>query len=268
MREAPPADLDCLWIGGHLGWLPRLCLSTWVRHGHRVTLWAYEPIDDVPDGVNVEPGQAILPATAITRHRKTGSVSLFSNRFRYHLLSRRATTWLDTDVVLLRPLDRRDPYLFGRQDAEFINTAVLRLPGESPVLADLKAFADARVPVPAWWSPIRKGLQRALGVVGMHQRAPDMGWGTFGPRALTDAIRRHELDQCAAPPEVFYPLGWREAALFYGPAAAVDARITPATVALHLWQSTDWMRAQGDAPPPEGSFLAEMCTRYAIDCRS
>ncbi len=262
------SDLHALWIGRRLGWLVRLCLSSWISHGHRVTLWAYEPIDDVPDGVNVESAQAILPVTTIVRHRATGSFSLFSNRFRYHLLTRQAATWLDTDVVLLRPLQGRDPYLFGWQQPDVINGAVLRLPGDSPVLSDLKKLADAKVPMPPWWSRKRKFLQLARAAVGLHQRKEDMIWGTFGPRALTDAIRRHRLDELAAPQEVYYPVSWDETGLFYGPAAGVQARITPATVAVHLWHSSEAMRVHGHASPPAGSFLAEMCARYGIDCRS
>lgn len=268
MIDASVAELDTLWIGGHLGWLPRLCLSSWIGHGHRVTLWAFEPIDDVPDGVTVEAAQAILAATAIVRHRASGSLSLSSNRFRYHLLSNRATTWVDTDVILLRPLQGRDPYLFGWQERDIVNGAVLRLPRDAPVLADLKAFADAPVPIPAWWSGLHKGVQRARAALGLHQRPEDMRWGTFGPFAITDAMRRHGLIAFASPQDVFYPVGWRDAALFYGPAIGVHAKITPATIAVHLWQSTDWMRAHADTPPPEGSFLAEICARYSIDCRS
>jgi hypothetical protein len=114
-----PAEIHSLWIGERLSWIELVSLRSWLEHGHQVTLWCYDPIEGVPNGICTADAGTILPKTSIIRHRQTRSVALFSNRFRYHLLRRTAATWLDSDMVLLRPLNDTSPYLFrlGNGDA-------------------------------------------------------------------------------------------------------------------------------------------------------
>ena len=262
-------DLHSLWIGPRLTWLERLCLVSWLAHGHRVVLWTYRTVEMMPADMEVRNAREILPGSVIRRHRPSGSVSLFSNRFRYHLLQRYPVTWLDTDVLLVRPLTHQLPYLFAWEVQESICNAVLRLPSGSPVLRDLMALTDAHVPVPQWW-PLKDRLrQRLRGLVRRHEPPESMRWGTFGPRALTEALRRHHLTDQAQPSDVFYPVLWKEAALFWESPDVVEARLTDRTLAVHLWSTssliaTPEMAEKRNAPPPIGSWIGEKCAAYGI----
>jgi len=265
------SNLHSLWIGPRMTWLEQLCLASWIAHGHRAVVWAYQPIEGLPRGVEVRNAREFLPEEAIVLHRFSGSVAMFSNRFRYHLLQRYPVTWMDTDMLLLRPLAIDAPYLFGRETADSICSAVLRLPSGSRPLRDLVAYTDARVPVPPWWPLKDRIRQRALGVVGRHQRAEDMTWGSFGPRALTDALQRHHLSDRALPSEVFYPILWEETALFYQPKDVVAARLTGETIGVHLWSTGGLLarpetKAVRSAPPPTWSWIAEQCAGLGVDC--
>lgn len=265
-----PCNLHSLWIGKDLTWLEQLCLTSWCAQGHKVVVWTYHPVDGIPDGVEVRDGREILPESAIAYHRFSGSVALFSNRFRYHLFQRQEPTWLDTDVILLGPLTDPSPYLFAWETADSICNAVLRLPGNSPVLLDLLALTDAGVPVPHWW-PLKDRLgQHLLGLVRRHKTAEDMDWGTFGPRALTETLRRHQLSSRALPKETFYPLVWTEAALFYAHAEIVEARLTAQTVAVHLWSTSSLLAVHGmlekrRVAAPVSSWIGEKCRAYGIN---
>jgi hypothetical protein len=267
------SDLHSLWIGPRVTRLEQLCLASWLAHGHRAVVWAYQPIEGLPPGVDVRDARELLPEAAIVVHRLSGSASLFSNRFRYHLLRRHPVTWFDTDILLLRPLAIDTPYLFGWETADSICTAVLRLPSGSRALGDLIAYADARVPVPPWWPLKDRIRQRARGIVGRHERAEDLEWGSFGPRALTDALRRHRLTGRAQATEAFYPVHWDETALFYQPNDVLAARLTERTVAVHLWSTgsliaTPAMKPVRAAPPPAGSWIAAQCAAHGVDCGS
>jgi hypothetical protein len=268
MNQLP--DLHSFWVGPRLTWLEQLCVTSWLAHGHRAVLWTYQPVAGVPAGVDIRDGRELLPETAITYHRFSGSVSLFSNRFRYHLLQQRGVTWVDMDVFLLRPLADTSPHLFGWEAEDSICSAVLRLPGGSPVLRDLIALTDARVPVPHWW-PLRERLrQRLRGLAGAHVAAEDMRWGTFGPTALTQTLRRHRLTDRALPRDTFYPLNWKETALLFEPPDVVEARLSAATVAVHLWSSggftaTPELMALRNAPIPLHSWIGGKCAAYGID---
>lgn len=261
--------LHSLWIG-RLTWLEQLCLTSWCAQGHKVILWTYGRLDGVPEGVEVRDGREILSEAAIAFHRVSGSVSLFSNRFRYHLFQRYNATWLDTDVILLDPLVNASPYLFAWESPDSICSAVLRLPSSSPVLFDLLALADAGVPVPHWW-PLKNRLrQRLLGLVRRHEAPEDMDWGTFGPRALTETLSHHHLSSRALPKETFYPLAWTEAALFYADAKIVEARLSAQTVAVHLWSTSSRLAVPGMlerrlAAAPVSSWIGEKCKAYGIN---
>jgi hypothetical protein len=256
-------DLHTLWIGPHLTWLERLSLRSWLEHGHRVILWRYEPIEGVPAGVQLADAEAILPKSSITHHRETGSVAFFSNRFRYHLLRQQPATWLDADIVLLRPLDSARPHLFGWETPTSICNAVMRLPSESPVLKDLIRLTEAAVPVPGWWALKYRLRQRIRGLIGCQHRGEDMNWGSFGPRALTYFIERRNLADCALSIETFYPIHWGDFLLFFASPDAVSARLTDKSIGVHLWSSS-YIRERRYEPPPANSWLAVMCDRYAI----
>jgi len=264
------SDLHSLWIGPRLSWLEQLCLASWLAHGHRAILWTYQAVDEIPHGVEVRNAREILPESAITFHRSSGSVSLFSNRFRYHLFQRHQATWVDTDVLLLRPLADPSPYLFAWEVPGSICGAVLRLPSNSLALLDLLTLTGARAPVPHWWPLKARIRQRMRGLVRRHQPAEDMPWATFGPRALTETLRRHRLTDRALRSEVFYPFLWTETALLYGPADLVEARLTESTVAAHLWSTSSLLATpevaeKRNAPPPSGSWIAGKCVIYGID---
>jgi hypothetical protein len=224
-------------------------------------VWAYGPIEGLPREVEVRDARELLPEEAIVLHRFSGSVAMFSNRFRYHLLQRYPVTWFDMDVLLLRPLTIDTPYLFGWETADSICNAILRLPHGSRPLRDLVAYTDARVPVPPWWPLEKRIQQRVLGIIGRHERAEDMPWGSFGPRAVTNALRRHRLTDRALPANVFYPVLWEHTALFYQPKDILTARLAAETIAVHLWSTgsllaTPEMRQMRAAPPPAGSWIA------------
>ena len=52
-------ELHSLWIGPRLTWLEQLCLVSWLAHGHRAVLWTYEPVENLPPGVEVgTPGKS------------------------------------------------------------------------------------------------------------------------------------------------------------------------------------------------------------------
>jgi hypothetical protein len=263
------AEIHSLWIGQRLSWIELVSIHSWLEHGHPVTLWCYEPIESVPKGVFVADAATILPKTSIIRHRQTQSVSLFSNRFRYHLLTRFPATWLDSDVVLLRPLNDPSPYLFGWEMATRIGTAVLRLPSDSAVLSDLRSFTDARVAVPPWW-PLKGRLkQHVKGLIGRHRRAEYMDWGTFGPKALTHFLSRRGLARQAMPIEAFYPVSWLDVSLFFAMPDALSSCLTAKTIGVHLWSASivtgvDGQKPWGTALPPANSWLGAICKRYDI----
>lgn len=248
--------LPCLslWIGDSLGAVERACAKSVLRQGHRLALYCYAAPDGVPAGVELRDAAQILPEARIVRHRG-GSVSLFSNLFRYALLRRGLGTWIDCDVYLVRPLDDSADYLMGRERGGHIGTAVLRLPADSPLLPPLLEIFDEKQVMP--WLHWRARLQArwrliTTGRVGVEK----LPWGSCGPLALTWLARAHRLDHHAAPSDVYYPVPYDKADWILEPGRTLEEATTPATVSIHLFNEK--IRGFKNQPAPPGSVLARL----------
>lgn len=186
------ALLNTLWIGGPLSELERLCLYTWLHHGHPVNLYTYDAPRNAPTGVELRDAREVLPESRIFRYaedshsayeKMPGGYGAFANLFRYHLLYRVGGWWLDTDVALLRRLDFDDPCVFAPEHADLLNNAVLKMPHHSHLAAHLVARAEA---------------------AGERQR-----FAETGPPLLTELANNLGLHGYAHPRERFYPHHWR-----------------------------------------------------------
>ena len=240
-----------LWIGARLGALERACMLSVLRQEHSLTLWTYEPVDAVPAGVEQADAAGIVPASSILRH-SSGSVSLFSNWFRYELQRRGLGTWLDSDVYLLQPIEMEAPYLLIEEARGWINGGILRMPSNSPALPPLVGiFERPRVPR---WLPLRTRV--AAHLRRLRTGRTDLSrlpWGSCGPRALTAVARRCGLASLAHPPEIYSPVPWQEAEWIADPAVPLERWTGPSTRAVHLWNER--IKHLKDRPAPPGSFL-------------
>lgn len=248
---APVCNL--LWVGPALGPVERASLRSFLEVGHPVRLWAYEPVAGVPDGVEVRDAAEVVPAAAVAPYRAARALTVVANRFRYALQRAGLGLWADCDVLCLRPLPDA-PIVLGRQDARRLNNAVLRLPADHPVVADLLAMFRTPRFVPPWarW---RHRVRYALGYrLRRGYGLADLRWGTTGPGALTYYAARHGLTGLASPEDVFYPVGLRDADALIDPdPRAVTRRLTPRSLCIHLWHRA---LAEQPGPPPPTSFLA------------
>lgn len=225
-----------------------------LRQGHEVTLYAYGPVNGVPDGVDLRDASDVLPEGRIIRHRG-GSPALFANWFRYELQRRALGTWIDCDIYLLAPLDGEAPYLFGEEEPGRINTGILRLPTDSPLLEPLLALFEERNVPP--WLPPRSRMAAWIRLLSSGRSGlSHMPWGSAGPNALSYLARRKGLDCWARPPEVFYPARWQDALWITDPAIRLEDVVGPSTVSIHLWNER--IKAVKDSPCAPGSFLARL----------
>ena len=249
-----------LWIGPALGAVERACLRSWLRHGHRAALYCYEPPAGVPAGIELRDAAAILPRDKVVRHH-SGSVSLFSNWFRYELLRRALGTWLDTDAYLLKPLESSRPYLLGEYEPGRLNGGVLRMPPDSPLLPPLIAlFEEKQVPA---WLPWRSRLAAQWRLrTGGRSGVSEMPWGSTGPEALTALAHEMGLAGEAVPPAILYPVPWQQADWVRDPAVRLEDRISAETVSVHLWNER--IKHFKAVPAAAGSFLARLQAEGAL----
>ena len=244
---------NMLWIGPSLSRLERACMRSVLRQGHSLRLWCYAEPAGVPRGVVTADASVILPEERIVRHH-TGSVSLFSNWFRYELQRQGKGIWLDSDIYLLKPIPDSE-LLLTMCDERWISSAPLCLPPDSPILPPLLDLFEAPC-VPAWlhWRPKLAARWRAI-VTGRVDLSK-MTWGIAGPQAVTEMARRHGVAHLASPPATYHPFHWQEAEWVVDPCHTLEQRVTEETVGVHLWN--ECIKAFKERPAPSGTFLARL----------
>jgi hypothetical protein len=178
--------------------------------------------------------------------------------------------WLDTDVLLIKPLPQDDGYIFGWQDEDLICGAVLCLPQNSSVVDELCDFVAQDYPIPPFYDEATRLALEQKSESGHPVSAEEMQWGVHGPHALTYFIRKNGILRLSRPREVFYPVYHSEAHLLLSSNDEVKKLLTPRTVAVHLWNlalhQLQEKNPNGQLILERGSFL-EKFAREQLDYR-
>jgi len=249
------------WHGPPLSRLERLCLSSFVANGHRLNLFVYEEPKGVPEGVEVVDAASILSPELLFKHRRTGSVGIFADWFRYRLLRTQGGIWADTDVVCLKPLRFKAPEVFAWQDDHTINNAILGLPPGHELAAWMDACCENPnrvLPYDSWKLRLRKWRRRVL----QGNRRERIRWGEYGPKGFTLAARHFGFASLALPASTFYPVtceDWRSLFTSGAEAAWLDS-----AHAVHLWNNMLGQEPgfDKDRAFPADSAYERLCARY------
>jgi len=238
------ATFRSFWHGGPLTPLERLCITSFLAHGHGFLLYAYEDVANVPEGCLVHDARDVLPRERLFAHRSplhAGSVAGFTSLFRYALLHEVGGWWADTDVLCLSGDVPGGEYVFAAQDEGLYNVAVVRLPAGS----ELARLARDRA------------LERA---------GPDAPWAFLGPGVFTALVHELGLEDRAVPTSAIYPLHWREALDVLDPEQSERiAEQTSEATFVHLWNEV--LRCSNvlkTVKPPADSYLARLYERFGV----
>ncbi|WP_134682221.1 hypothetical protein [Paracoccus ravus] len=255
-------SLATLWVGDWLGPIELASAASFLRMGNPLTVYSYTPIANLPPGVMARDASEVLPARQIAVYAREGSPSLHSNFFRFALMRNTDHTWVDLDMIALQPFEFEGERIYGYEKEDQVNCAVLRLPKDSPVLADLsKLNAETR-----GVAPHIQGLRRAkywAKTLGRGVPIDQWPWGSTGPRALTAYLRKHDELRYALPLEVLYPILTKDCRRFITPGDLTDASFGPQTRAVHLTASNinKLLAKEGLTEIPEDSFLGQHVAR-------
>lgn len=240
-------DVSTLWIGGAMGPYEHLCLTSFVQAGFKVHVYNLDPQLAVPIGTHRETALEVLtPNKSLRMALKAGSYAQIADVFRYELLRRKNTTWIDADV-LKGPRDLPShEYILGDEDGTYVNNAILRAPQDSELLQYLSNVSQ------------RVGADRARG-------------GELGPHLLTEAVQQLGIRNLVLPQQVLYPIPYWEVHKLFDPSWTewVHEQLSAAST-LHLWNEIlrSAPRNVKQFRPPDGSFLAEAFQRSGIDLGS
>ncbi|MDF0599198.1 glycosyltransferase family 2 protein [Psychromarinibacter sp. C21-152] len=257
-----------LWIGGSLSFLERVCLKSFVDHGHRTILYTYGKVAGVPEGVEVLDANRIFPNDNYIRHAKSGSPAVHADAFRYRMIELQNVIWIDADILCMQPWDFRDQWVFGwEKPGKLVCNAVLGLPRFSKTLKKLNALCETEYPIPPWAPPEEKARLEAAAQAGRPVHVSELEWGVWGPSALTHFLNETGEMQHVLPQMAFYPISFRDRRDLLVPGDVIDAQLDAGCYGVHLWNRRLRRRIvthENGVPHPD-SFLGRALARHGID---
>jgi hypothetical protein len=257
-------DVVTFWHGP-LDRLRLTCLRSQVAVGHKVTVYSFEPLAGLPDGVGNAEAEAILPHVFAEKLRPTGPNGVwrdwttlqFSDFFRMRLMADNAGLWLDADVLLLKPvgIDSEKPF-FAWERPRQLGNSVLYLPAGDPIVAAFTALMLKDELTPDWLA-LRHRLTFALRQLrGGSNRLSDIRVAIYGPASLTALARRTGELHHALPKKSFYAVH-AEPKLFFEPSDFSALISDPGIIGFHISP-----KGRGNQPPMPGSLYAWAAERY------
>jgi hypothetical protein len=251
---------------GKLDRLRQLCLRSQLAAGHKVTVYSFEPLAGLPDGVGNAEAEAVLPHSFAEKLRPTGAdgrwrdwtTLQFSDFFRMRLMAQREGLWLDADVLLLKPveIDPAKPF-FAWERPRQLGNSVLYLPPDDAIVAAFTSLMAQDELTPDWLA-LRHRLTFAMQKLrGGSKRVSDIRVALFGPAALTALARRSGVLHHALPKKSFYAVH-AEPKLFFERTDFSALIGDPEILGFHISP-----KGRGDEAPVPGSMYAWAAERFA-----
>ena len=257
-------DIVTFWHGP-LDALRRLCLRSQVAAGHKVTVYSFDPLAQLPEASAMpRPKRScrMLSPKGCARPDRTacGATGPRCNSrdfFRMRLMAQNAGLWLDADVLLLKPveIDPAKPY-FAWERPRQLGNSVLYLPPGDPIVTAFDALMQQDELTPDWLALRHRltfGLRKLRG--GSH-RLSDIRVAIYGPAALTALARRAGELQHALPKKSFYAVH-AEPKLFFEPSDFSALIGDPEIIGFHISP-----KGRGSEAPIPGSLYAWAAERF------
>ncbi|MEP6021422.1 MAG: hypothetical protein ABJ251_23360 [Paracoccaceae bacterium] len=262
-------DIATLWIGGRLSWLEQLCLKSFADAGHKITLYSYSPIDNIPEGVLAGDANDIYPGEPMLRHARTGSPAIHADMWRLHLLAKTDAIWVDADMYCYRPFTTDSPHVYGWEKPGLVCNAVLGLPKDSPTLLGLLEFFKDEYAIAPWLKPEQQAELQREKDAGTPVHMTAQNWGFTGPASVTHFLQETGEIAHAEPAEVFYPIGFpdRNKMIISKHNDWVESHLTPQTRGVHFWarRMKPRLEEKENNTPRRGSFMDVLIKKHEID---
>ena len=257
-------DIVTFWHGP-LDRLRQTCLKSQLAAGHKVIVYSFDAIPNLPDGVYHAAAEAILPHAFAAKLRppqpdgswRDWTTLQFSDFFRMRLMGRGAGLWLDADVLLLKPveLDPAKPY-FAWERPRQLGNSVLYLPSGDPIVAAFEKLMQQDELRPEWLSLKHRLTLLARRLRGGSNRVPDLRVAIYGPAALTALANRTGSSRDALPKRSFYAVH-ADAKHFFEPGDFSALIADPGVIGLHVSP-----KGRGNSVPVPGSLYAWAVERF------
>ena len=257
--------IQSLWIGGQLSNVERLCIQSFLDHGHDFHLYTYEEINNVPKGTIIHNAADVVSESEIFRYKEgwfKGSVSGFADIFRILLIKKKGGWWVDMDIVCLKKFDFEANTVFcSSYEGEYgslTNNCAFKVPQDS----DFLSYCINQI--------------ESLDI-------KTMSFGLAGPFLFQKAVKELQLENMVVPFDYFNPITWRNVGeLILGetstvnrlkelvrpiikPGTMIGRRINSESYTVHFWNEV-WRNNNFDKDGKynSGSLFEQLKSKHHI----
>lgn len=247
------------WVGPRLRDFDHLCIRSWLALGHPVKLFSYDPVANVPPGVEACDAARVMDRAILMEDAPELARKPFTqaNLFRLAMLMKGEGVWCDSDLALIRPLPDFKDVLVGREQNGKLCNAILWFPPDHEAMPTIiSAFMARGMPPWSYAKPRWKRFLRRLTL-----RAPslhDYPKHQWGRHALEYYVRRDKLDdQVKGYKTFYYPVIYDD--YLFKPNPFDHIVNDPEVCGLHcFWKRNESVRAAGP-----GSFVGWLKEQYS-----
>lgn len=230
--------VQSLWVGDSLSTMEKLSINSFLKNGHEFHLYLYKDIE-VPPGTVIKDANEILPENSIFYYgpaagQANGSVSAFSNLFRYEMLYKCGGFWVDLDVICLKHFDFSDSYVFHNSHYGEIGSDIIK----SPVNSEVMKYA------------VERCLEKDLNNIKHTE---------IGPMLVKECVEKFNLVEYIKDVDVFSCLGWK----YFFNITNPKFKIKDGAYAIHLWNEM-WRRHKKDKDKvySQGCVYEQLKSKY------
>lgn len=253
-------QIGTFWAGSRLSFLELLCLSSFVEAGHKVVVHSFDPIENLPFGVNAADASLIIQDRATIPKNPTA----LSNLFRCKLLACQPNmVWAAPNMYCVKTLQPEDGHFYAWESPHHIGADIFALPEHSGTLSAIKSFAfngnvdgEDTGSNPDGISPsnVEKDPRKM-------QAAHDVG-----ATGLTHLLHKSDEIKFALPREAIYPISFNNVDALLAASSMAETYLTADTYAikLHSQRVHRLLRSSNGIPEPT-SFIGRLLARHNID---
>ena len=206
--------VSTLWLRGRLRNIDHVCLASMVANNLDVTLYHYDEITNVPDGIKLADASEILDLSLLDRlqciKKKENNphipIAQFSDFFRIYLQKYEKGLWLDTDVFIFRPFTyETNKSFFCYECKGRIGYPVIYLPSDHNIINEYENLLNTDNLMPNWLGFIRGKLRPFVWNLLRQKFSPsDLGITIYGNDGFSRLAKRHNCYKEALDKDKFF----------------------------------------------------------------
>lgn len=206
-------DISTFWHGSYLRPVDRLCLMSMIKAGHKVKLYSYEEIKNVPENIELCDAREVISYSVLNRldpdfpnYRPQVTIAQFSDFFRVFLMKMRNTVWLDTDVYLVKPF-KIDPtkVWLAYESKKRLGVSAFYLPVNNPIIKEFENYLESDNILPNWLGFKRGVLKPLYFQIKRIPITPNrIGITVFGNDGISRLAKKYNFFSKAHAKETFY----------------------------------------------------------------